>query len=134
MLPIANRQDVDALQNFAITMAIAFPVIFMLLLPWFFNTVIPLWPAVVTLVLMLLYIVKPLWLYAPYWLWMVFASIMGWFNTKIILAIAYCLLIVPTGLIMRALKKLQYRNVNTEHSAWVKRDTKPTKDNLKEPF
>lgn len=134
MLPLASKQDIDVLQNFATSMAVALPAIFMGLLPWLFNRHIPLWPAFLALILMLLYIFKPSWLYRPYWLWMVVASILGWLNTTIILAFAYYLLIVPTGLVMRTLNKLQYRSFEPQQSTWIKRDKPPTKANLKEPF
>lgn len=134
MLPISDKDDVDALQSFAITMAIAFPVIFMGVLPWFFEHRIPLWPMVLSLLLMLLHIFWTKALYWPYCVWMVIASVLGWINTKIILAFAYAILIVPTGLIMKALKKLQYKSIESGESAWIAREKKPNKDNLKEPF
>jgi hypothetical protein len=134
MLPTAGKNDIDALQNFAITMAIAFPVIFMGVLPWLVGTNMPAWPAALSILLMLLYIFVPKALYGPYLIWMVIASILGWINTKIILALAYYLLIVPTGLLMRSLKKLQYRHYEPTQSSWVKREKLPTKENLKEPF
>jgi predicted membrane protein len=134
MLPVSDKNDVDALQSFAITMAIAFPVIFMGVLPWFFGHSMPLWPMVLSLLLMLLHIFWTTALYWPYYVWMVIASVLGWINTKIILAFAYALLIVPTGLIMKALNKLQYKSIASDQSAWIPREKKPNKDNLKEPF
>nr|WP_136252435.1 SxtJ family membrane protein [Ningiella ruwaisensis] len=134
MLPMVNKSDTDALQSFALTMAIAFPFVFMGLIPWLFSLSVPLWPALLTLVLMLLHIVRPGALYPIYVLWMFIASVLGWLNTKVILGIAYVFLIVPTGIVMQLLGKLQYQKRVNKKSTWVKRETPPTAKNLKEPF
>lgn len=138
LLPFAERQDTHALKNFALTMSIAFPVVFMLVLPWFFaGTLIgtmPIWPALLSFGLMCLYLFKPSLLYYPYVLWMILASVLGWLNTRIILALAYYLLIVPIGLFMQWRKGLQYQHKMPTGSAWILRQKKPNKQNLKEPF
>lgn len=138
LLPFAERHDVHALKSFALTMAVAFPVVFMLLLPWLFHGslrgVVPIWPALLSFILMALYLFKPLFLYYPYVLWMIIASVLGWLNTRIILALAYYLLIVPIGLFMQWRKGLQYKNKMPLESAWIPREQKPNKQNLKEPF
>jgi hypothetical protein len=122
MLPLVPKQDTEALKSFAITMGVAFPAVFMLLLPWVFNAAMPTWPLYVKL------------LYYPYLVWMIIASILGFINTRLILAIAYYLLIVPTGLFMQWRKGLQYKQFDSGKSAWIKRETLPSRDNLKEPF
>ncbi|WP_395343964.1 SxtJ family membrane protein [Ningiella sp. W23] len=135
MLPLAHKDDIDALQSFALTMAIAFPAVFMGILPYFFSMGIPLWPAWLSLLLIALYLLKPTALYGPYLVWMVIASVLAWFNTKLILAFAFYLLIVPMGLVMRALGKSQYHShpYKLKQSTWIKREAdKPI--NLKDPF
>ena len=137
LLPLASKQDTEALKNFAVTMAIAFPVVFMLVLPWLFSLGIPNWPLYIAMVLTGLYIFKPSLLYYPYVVWMFIASVFGFINTRIILALAYYLLIVPIGLVMQWRKGLQYKHkkqVKKNESAWVVRENAPKKENLKEPF
>jgi len=134
MLPLAERGDQNALSSFAITMAIAFPVVFMLVLPYVFSTHIPNWPIYMSLGLTFLYFFAPKILYYPYLVWMVIASILGFINTRIILAIAYYLLIVPTGLVMQWRKGLEYKHQIHDPSVWSKREQSPTKKNLKDPF
>lgn len=134
MLPLVLKQDIDALKSFAITMSIAFPVVFMLLLPWVFTAAIPTWPLYISIMLSGLYIFAPQILYYPYIVWMIVASILGFINTRLILALAYYLLIVPTGLFMQWRRGLQYKQLESSESAWVKREKIPNKDNLKEPF
>ena len=134
LLPLVSKDDADALQTFAITMSIAFVVIFMGLLPWLLTAAIPLWPAILSMLLMLLYFCKPSFLYYPYITWMVVASVLGFINTRLILALAYYLLIVPIGIIMQWRNGLQYKPYKLSESSWVGRNTTPTKENLKEPF
>lgn len=137
LLPFASKNDIEALKSFAVTMAIAFPVVFMLILPWLFNLGIPNWPLYIAIALTGLYIFKPSLLYYPYVVWMLIASVFGYINTRIILALAYYILIVPIGLIMQLRKGLQYKHkkqVKKQVSNWVMRDKAPKKENLKEPF
>lgn len=134
MLPLAPANDLVALRSFALTLSFAFPIVFMGVLPWVFNTAILLWPMYLALIFGILHIFFPKHLYYPYVAWMVIASILGFINTRIVLAIAYYFLIVPTGLIMQALKGLQYQHKIKTESAWVKRNEAPSKQNLKEPF
>ena len=134
MLALVNKQDTEALKSFAISMSIAFPVIFMVLLPWIFNGEVPLWPALLCMLLMLLHFLRPSLLYYPYVMWMLIASVLGYINTRIILALAYYCLIVPIGLFMQWRKGLQYKQLSSTESAWQKRENIPTKQNLKEPF
>jgi high-affinity Fe2+/Pb2+ permease len=133
-LPTASKNDKSALQSFAITMALAFPIVFMLALPWLLSNSTPMWPIYVSMLLSGLYIFAPALLYYPYIVWMFIASILGWINTRIILAIAYYLLVVPIGLFMQWRKGLEYKHQIQDDSAWTKRDKLPTKENLKDPF
>jgi hypothetical protein len=135
MLVLVSKTDIGALKAFARTMIWAFPLVFMGLLPWFFEQSIHWWPAVISAVLLVLYFVYPTGIYYPYRIWMAIAGVLGWINTRIILAVAFYLLIFPIGLLMRSLGKLQYQTkIEKTDSFWIKREQKLTKDNLKEPF
>lgn len=137
MLPLANKDDLSALKSFSVTMAIAFPAVFSLLLPWIFSSAIPIWPFAVTIVLSVLNLVAPYLLYYPYVGWMVIASILGWLNTKVLLGIIFYLLITPIGLFMKVFGKLQYKHRVHDESNWVKRNNEQAqkhKTRLEEPF
>lgn len=134
LLPLANKNDLETLQSFAVTMAIAFPIIFMLLLPWVFSASVPIWPIFLSAGLTSLYFFAPRLLYYPYIVWMIIASILGYINTRIILAIAYYLLIVPIGLFMQWRNGLEYKHHIKTNSVWIIRTQLPEKKNLKEPF
>ncbi|MFT5675275.1 MAG: hypothetical protein ACI808_001205 [Paraglaciecola sp.] len=142
MLNLADKSDLRALKEFARTMIWAFPVIFMGILPWLFEQPIHWWPGVISAVLTLLYFAYPAGLYYPYRLWMAIASVLAWINTRLILGIAFFLLIMPIGLWMRFLGKLQYKTKisnsagddNDNNSYWIKRTDKLDKNNLENPF
>ena len=137
MLPLAERNDTKAMRSFALTMSIVFPIVFMLVLPWLFNNSLPYWPLVISTVLMSLYLAYPKGIYYPYYVWMIIASIMGWFNTKLILGLVFYVVITPIGMFMKAFGKLQYqKHVNTD-SNWVMQkhtDARKDKKRLEEPF
>jgi|GEM_PF-543848 len=134
MLPLAESDDVGAMKSFGLSMSIAFPAIFMFVLPWFFSHAIPLWPLCISAGLIVLYFSKAALLYYPYVLWMVIASILGFINTYVILFVIYALMIVPIGVCMRVLGKLQFKHRCAKSSCWIQRDSVPNKGNLKEPF
>ncbi len=139
MIKLANKDDVEALKEFARTMIWAFPLVFMLILPWWFNGAVHWWPATVSGVLVLLYFVYPLALYYPYRVWMAIASVLAWVNNRIILGLAFYMLILPIGFVMRSLGKLQYKTGSRSKemsgvSHWIINKRKIDKNNLEKPF
>ena len=136
MLPLAGKSDHKALRQFAWQMAIAVPLFFAGLLPWLFERPVHEWPFVISAVLLVSAYILPITLYPIYVVWIIFASILGWTNTQIILGLAYFLLILPLGMVLRMLGKLGYvtRLEPNLKSYWIDRTTPPRPENLKEPF
>lgn len=136
MLPLAAKSDYKALRQFAWQMAVAVPLFFAGLLPWLFDRPVHEWPFIVSAVLLASAYILPITLYPIYVVWMIFASILGWTNTQIILGLAFFLLIVPLGIVLRMLGKLGYvRLIEPKaNTYWINRSTPPRRDNLKEPF
>lgn len=134
MLPIAPASDIESLKSFGLLFSIAVPVVFTGILPLIFDAPRPHWPMLVSFVLILLYLFKPKWLYPLYLCWMYVASILGWINTKVILLLAYLMLIVPIGLFLRLCGKLQYQAAPKGDSTYHKIEKGHSKSNLKEPF
>jgi len=135
-----SKPAVPELKEFALTISWAFPLFFSVILPWLFNYAWQVWPLVISLVLMSLYLLKPAWLWLPHRIWMTIAGAIGWFNTRIILGLCFYLLIAPIGFILRILGKLQYQNSISQKSSqntpsnYVKVEAKSDKKNLEYPF
>ena len=136
LLPTKGKDDLDELKTFGLTFAIAIPLVFALVLPFVFSAPSPMWPMYVSLILVLGYFFLPKWLYYPYRVWMFVGSILAWLNTKLILAIAYFIMMLPLGLILRLMGKLDYQHRPSGSSFWqtpTRRNTS-RKARLKEPF
>ena len=114
-------------------MALAVALLFGLLLPWVFNVQLPLWPWYIAGALLILALVSPKLLYWPSRLWLMLAAAIGWFNTRLILAVVFYLLVTPLGIVLRILGKLDYKATRSGHSFW--HDAGPERDNdMKDPF
>ena len=58
--------------------------------------------------------------------WMVFATVLGHVNTRIILTVLYYLVLTPVGFIMRFFRDPLDRSLaDRSGSAWIKRDLQP---------
>jgi len=138
MIKIVKKHQIIELKRFALTAMWVFPAVFMVLLPWLFERQIPWWPAVLSLIMAILYFIYPKWLYYPYRVWMTIAIVLGWVNTRIILGLAFYGLILPIGLLLRLFGKLQYKDGRTDPnqtaSFYIDVVDNKTKENLKDPF
>lgn len=133
MMRIA-ADDKAALRRFGWQMAIAWPLLFGVLLPWLFNHSWPLWPWLLSAGFALSALLLPKVLYWPARLWLLFAAVMGWINTRLLLGVVFFLLLWPLGLVLRSLNKLDYR-ARPQDSGSFWRDSAPVApENMKEPF
>lgn len=128
--------DRQGLRRFALQISIAFPLIFMLLLPLIFGFGVHWWPLVPSAVLLGLRQFYVPGLRPIYWLWMRIARIIGKINTFLILVIVYAVLVTPLGALLRMFKKLQYQHSMRPHarSLWVEVQEPPTPDDLSKPY
>ena len=71
-------------------------------------------------ILFVLVILVPAVLKPIYWIWMIFATILGWIMTRVILSLLFYIIIVPIGLILRAFGKqfLELRWDKSKGSYW----------------
>ena len=76
--------------------------------------------------LVLLAVIRPVALGPIYKVWMKFARALGWFNTRLILALVFYLVITPIGLLMRLLGKrpLSLQWDSQAPTYWLPRDKK----------
>ncbi|MBC8550920.1 MAG: hypothetical protein H8D23_14845 [Candidatus Brocadiales bacterium] len=73
----------------------------------------------VVLVILPLVAFTPILLRPVFKLWMKLAHAVGWFNTQLLLSIVFILIFIPTGLIMKLLRKdPMKRNMLPEETYW----------------
>jgi|TARA_Y100000310_G_scaffold49327_1_gene45626 hypothetical protein len=79
-------------------------------------------------VLLILGLTIPVILKPIYWVWMVFATILGWLMTRVILTLLFYVILSPIGLIARLLGK-QFLDLKLNHlqqSYWSMRTVEPS--------
>ncbi len=71
-------------------------------------------------------VLLPIVLRPVYRIWMRFAALLGWVNTRVLLTLFYLLILTPVGAAMRLFKKdVLGRQLNREAASyWVRRDPK----------
>ena len=77
------------------------------------------------------FILKPI-----YWVWMIFATILGWIMTRVILSLLFYIIFTPIGLILRLFGKqfLELKWNRTNCTYWNYRSDKPEKGNYEKQF
>ena len=131
-----TKPSIRELRDFALTMSWAIPALFMFLLPWLFNQPLPWWPVACSIILLFLYLFLPLGISPIYRFWMRIAAVLGWINTRLILAIVFYGIIFPLGVLLRLFGKLQFKMKESKElpSYWKKRETNIDKEDLERPF
>lgn len=97
--PLTDRQ----LRWFGAILALAFIVVFCLLLPWRYSREIPWWPVGIAAILVPLAAAWPQALAPLHRGWMRVGNVLGWINTRLLLGAVFFLLVVPLGALMRLL-------------------------------
>lgn len=135
-LPVVAKDNIKALRDFCWHFSLFFGLIFMGFLPWLFAHPIPFWPLVP-----IVYLLGLGWFYTPavypvYRIWMVLASVLSYTNTYILLGLVYFIVLVPLGLILQVLGKLDYRKKAelVDGTYYSKREDVLTKERLRQPF
>lgn len=91
----------DNLRRFGLITGLMVAVVFGLLLPWISQFHYPVWPWGVGLFLAGWALISPLSLRYLYTSWMRLAEILGWINSRIILAVAFYFLFFPISIVLR---------------------------------
>jgi len=77
--------------------------IFGLVLPILKHRAMPRWPWIAAIVLIVPALAFPSVLRGPHFLWTKFGQVLGWINQRIVLTIIFYIIVLPTGLMIRAL-------------------------------
>lgn len=123
------------LRQFSILMSISILVLFVLFLPKIYNYSPPLWPWFITSVLIFFAIFYPSAIKPLYLVWMKFGILLGFIETRIILALIFYLLFLPTGLILRLLQKeLIPKKFDLSKNSYRVKSKKRLKESMERPF
>jgi carbamoyltransferase len=93
------------LRKFGLTLGAILAVIFGLLLPKLKGYSLPIYPWIITGILWLLSLLKPVWIQPVYQIVNRISLILGWFNTRLILGVLFYALFTPISAIMRLLNR-----------------------------
>lgn len=123
------------LRNFGLVFAAIVVGLFGLLLPWLREHPLPRWPFIVGVVFVLPALIFPLGLKPVFKAWMKFGAVMGFINTRIILAVFFFIFVTPVGWLMRALKHDPMRRSFEQDAASYRIISKAqTKEDLEKPY
>lgn len=89
------------LRKFGFVFAIVLLILFDLLLPWLKHRMPPSWPLYLAVPCVLAAMVCPRVLHWPYRVWLQFGEIAGFINTRIILGMAFFVLLTPLAWLLR---------------------------------
>jgi len=110
--------DKKGLREFGLVTGALFVGLFGLFFPWLFGLAYPYWPWILAGVLWALALVIPNGLKWIYQGWMSIALVIGWINTRIILALVFYLIITPMGSIMRLFGKNPVKNKPSDSESY----------------
>ena len=102
-----NNPDLGAkdLRNFGLIMGVMIVLFFGLLIPWLWGATLPVWPWLIAAGFWLWALTLPASLRPVYNGWMKVAVVLAWINTRLILGIAFYLVILPISLVLRLFGK-----------------------------
>ncbi len=109
--------------------------VFGLLLPFIFGRSFPLWPWIVAGIAWPWALILPATLLYPFRGWMKIADALGWVNTRLILGLAFYVVLLPTALILRLFgKDPMNRELKSTSTTYRIKSTKPSKEHFERPF
>ena len=124
----------NELKSFGILFGSIFSVLFGIILPWLLSKDMAYWPWLVGALFILLSLIYPNGLSRFYKIWMKFGYVMGWINTRIILAMMFYFMFVPIGFCIRILRKdlfnIKFKNVETYRIDSILKE----KEHLRRPY
>ncbi len=123
------------LRSFGFIMAGAISVLFGLFFPWVFEKAWPLWPWITAALFILPAVVIPVILKPVYSLWMKIGAVLGWLNTRIILALVFYALFTPYSLVLKLLgKDPMRRKLDSDTYSYRIESKDPQRENMEHPF
>ncbi|MAW64699.1 MAG: hypothetical protein CMD18_00730 [Flavobacteriales bacterium] len=115
-----------------ITIAIAFSVLFAVL-SWKWSALV-FWPLIISGIILSFGLGLPKVGIIITKAWFKMAQLIGWFSSKIILTLLYCLVIVPYGLFAKFFFSKDILNKKYKESFFIDRNKKMTSEDLENPW
>jgi len=123
------------LRNFGLLVGALMAGIFGLVLPWLRHRPVRVWPWGISAALIVPALVWPPALRYVHWVWIRIGLILGWINSRIILTILFFLVILPMGLLMRALGRDPIaRKLDPGASSYRVPSRARTRESMERPF
>ena len=127
--------DGRGLRKFAFSTAAILIFLFVLFLPWLFGFERPLWPWLVSFVLIAWGLISPETLDRVYRTWMRFGLLMGRVTTPILLGILFFMVITPLAYLMKLLDKLGMKlNFDEAATSYRTPSSLREKQDMEKPF
>ena len=127
--------DRAGLRKFGITTGAIVAVIFGVFFPWLLEAGFVLWPWVLFAVLAIWGLVAPMSLQPVYRGWMKFGLFMSRFTTPFIMGLVFFLVISPTALVMKVLRKDPMKRALTrEQTTHRVNSSKSARESIERPY
>jgi len=108
--------------------------IFGLLLPAIFGRAWPLWPWIIAVALTLPAGFAPSLLAPVHRAWMAVGAVLGWINTRILLAAVFYLGVLPVGFAMRLLRRDPMRRAKSPEPSYRQPSIERAVEDMERPF
>ena len=131
---VKSAPDKQTLRSFGLMFGSIIAVLFGLLLPWLFDNPMARTPLLAGAVFILLALLLPATLRPVFVVWMKFGAVMGWINTRLILALVFYLIFFPVGLMMRLRGKDPLRLKFSEDGSYRVAKSARDKNHLERPY
>jgi Saxitoxin biosynthesis operon protein SxtJ len=130
--PFTSRRE---LRQFGLTLGLLLASLFGLVFPWLAGRSFPFWPWVVASLLAGLALFGTGFLAPIFWAWMKVVGVLNWISTRAVLGLAFYVVVVPMGSLMRLFNNDPLRRDWSDEAASYRVPTEvPPKDHMERPF
>jgi hypothetical protein len=136
MMP-EQQIGVGELRRFGILFGSVLVLLFGVVMPWLVSGELSFvrWPWAIGAIAVLVALVRPMLLSNPYRLWMGFGHFMGIINTRLVLALAFFLVILPMALVMRLFgKDAMSRDFDSAAASYRKASDQAPTNHFERPY
>ncbi len=123
------------LRHFGWLMGFLIPGIFGGLFPLLSHRSLPIWPFAAGAAFLLVGSVLPTALRPIHWIWIRLGHVMGWLNTRIILFLAFFLVVFPVALLMKVIRRdSMKRKFDLSANSYKIKSQQPSPQSMERPY